>query len=262
MHKRFEPFFDQKDIENTISSRNRCLLTYEILSRTSYSKASQSISEKNADSTLRGIGSLLANKTFQAAFPPHKQLDKSFVDNLEIKTRRQYLWNYWANPKKLFTYQPLNAITEYLGEKLGFYFAWLGFYTSSLMLPAIFGLIAFIVGLSTLSNDKPTKDICDQFGVGNRTMCPLCDEKYCKVWKLQESCTYSKFTYLIDNPATVVYSLLMAVWTVLFMDFWKRKQAYLQFEWDTFDYEKNYETTRPQFEQNVKNCKKNQITGV
>ena len=67
---------------------------------------------------------------------------------------------------------------------------------------------------------------------------------------------------MIDNPATVVFSLAMAIWTVLFIDFWKRKQAYLQFNWDTLDYEKIYETTRPQYEQDTKTYKRNPVTGV
>jgi hypothetical protein len=40
--------------------------------------------------------------------------------------------------------QPLNFIANYYGEKMGFYFAFLYFYTSSLMLPAIPGTILFI----------------------------------------------------------------------------------------------------------------------
>jgi hypothetical protein len=93
-------------------------------------------------------------------------------------------------------------------------------------------------------------------------MCPLCNENYCKIWKLNESCFNSRLTYIIDNPLTIFYSFIMAIWTVLFIDLWKRRQSYLQFEWDTLDYEKAYETTRPEFEFKVKVYKKNHITGV
>lgn len=40
--------------------------------------------------------------------------------------------------------QPLHFIASYYGEKMGFYFAWLIFYTSWLLLPAIPGLALFI----------------------------------------------------------------------------------------------------------------------
>lgn len=40
--------------------------------------------------------------------------------------------------------QPLNFIANYYGEKMGFYYAWLMFYTSWLMVPAIPGLALFI----------------------------------------------------------------------------------------------------------------------
>jgi hypothetical protein len=66
------------------------------------------------------------------------------------------LWNRWANPKKIFSKQPINLINEYFGEKLGFYFAWLGFYTSSLIMPSILGLLVFLYGCITLASDQPT----------------------------------------------------------------------------------------------------------
>jgi hypothetical protein len=40
--------------------------------------------------------------------------------------------------------QPLNFIANYYGEKMGFYFAWLMFYTSWLLIPAIPGIALFI----------------------------------------------------------------------------------------------------------------------
>lgn len=40
--------------------------------------------------------------------------------------------------------QPLHFIARYYGEKMGFYFAWLLFYTSWLVIPSIPGLALFI----------------------------------------------------------------------------------------------------------------------
>jgi hypothetical protein len=44
---------------------------------------------------------------------------------------------------------------SYFGEKIGIYFAWLGFYTAMLIPAAIVGVIAFIYGLGTLMGDTP-----------------------------------------------------------------------------------------------------------
>jgi hypothetical protein len=106
-------------------------------------------------------------------------------------------------------------------------------------------------------------EICDPNGIGNTTMCPLCHNNItCSNWLLKESCFYSKITYLVDNPLTVFFSVFMAVWTVLFVEFWKREQSKLQFEWDATDFERKNETIRPQFELKVPTKRRNPITGV
>lgn len=94
-------------------------------------------------------------------------------------------------------------------------------------------------------------------------MCPLCDNNItCQKWKLSDSCFYSKISYIVDNPFTVFFSVFMAVWTVLFIEFWKREQSKLQFEWDAIDFEKKNEPIRPEFELKVNTKRKNPITGV
>ena len=71
-----------------------------------------------------------------------------------------------------------------------------------------------------------------------------------------------KITYVVDNPLTVLFSVFMAVWTVLFIEFWKREQSKLQFEWDAIDFEKKNEPIRPQFELRVTTKIKNRVTDV
>jgi anoctamin-1 len=45
----------------------------------------------------------------------------------------------------------------------------------------------------------------------NITMCPLCD-KACSYWKLSTACATARASYLFDNPATVFFSIFMALW--------------------------------------------------
>lgn len=42
---------------------------------------------------------------------------------------------------------------KYYGEKIGIYFAWLGFYTEMLFLAAVVGLICFLYGLFTMDEN-------------------------------------------------------------------------------------------------------------
>ena len=43
-----------------------------------------------------------------------------------------------------FEYTELSSIKNYFGEKTGFYFAWMSFYTSWLLIPSFFGFILTI----------------------------------------------------------------------------------------------------------------------
>lgn len=119
----------------------------------------------------------------------------------------------WARWGKSFKKQPLWLIRKYFGDKIGLYFQWLGFYTYMLIPPSIMGLLCFFYGLVSLnsSDNIPSKEICDLNGVGNITLCPLCDQA-CRYIKLGQSCNYSNMTYLFDNPATVFFAIFMSFW--------------------------------------------------
>ena len=66
-----------------------------------------------------------------------------------------------------------------------------------------------------------SQEICDKYGAGNFTMCPLCDRQ-CSYWKLFTSCSWAKLTYLFDNGLTVFFAFFMAIWGEwLFCLFWQ-----------------------------------------
>ena len=131
-------------------------------------------------------------------------------------------------------------------------------------MPSIVGFLVFLYGCMTVIWDKPTKEICNKDGpIGKLIMCPLCDDPdICNSSFLHESCLYAQITYLVDNSLTVFFSVFMAVWTVLFIEFWKREQSKLQFEWDSHDFEKKNEPIRPEFELKVSTKRTNNITGA
>lgn len=54
-------------------------------------------------------------------------------------------------------------------------------------------------------------EICDPRN--NITMCPLCDHA-CSYWKLVTACGTARASHLFDNPATVFFSIFMALWGV------------------------------------------------
>lgn len=63
---------------------------------------------------------------------------------------------YWARIDKMHMIQPINLIRKYFGEQISIYFAWLGYYTKSLVIPSIFGILVLFFGYLFLDNDIPT----------------------------------------------------------------------------------------------------------
>jgi len=45
-------------------------------------------------------------------------------------------------------------------------------------------------------------------------------------------CSIVKFTYIYDNMVTLIYSSCISVWAIVFLEFWKRKNAYLAYKWN------------------------------
>ena len=70
-----------------------------------------------------------------------------------IKINSQILYREWALPRNLLKRQPLWLIKRYFGDKIGLYFAWLGFYTGFLIPAAAFGIGVTIYGLVTMKAD-------------------------------------------------------------------------------------------------------------
>ncbi|XP_077999893.1 anoctamin-4-like isoform X2 [Glandiceps talaboti] len=251
-----------KDTFFTPSERSR--IVYEILERCRY----------DTDKPNKfGIDILLSNGTYTAAFPLHDgkytsehsmlthgaENDRRYELNDRRLNDRRLLYEEWARPGRWYKYQPLDLIRKYFGEKIGLYFAWLGYYTGALIPAAVIGLLCFIYGCVSMSDNPVQKETCDEEGTGNATMCPLCNER-CGYWTLYDSCIYTQVSMVFDNYTSPFFSIFMALWATLFLEFWKRKQFEIQYDWDLFGFEDHEENCRPEFEAKAPDTRVNPVT--
>uniref|UniRef100_A0A3Q2V8I6 Anoctamin n=1 Tax=Haplochromis burtoni TaxID=8153 RepID=A0A3Q2V8I6_HAPBU len=192
---------------------------------------------------LAGITSLLGSGVYTAAYPLH-DVSSIFV---------RLLYEEWANYSVFYKYQPIGLVRKYFGEKIGLYFAWLGLYTQMLIPASLVGVIVFLYGCATVDDNIPSMEICHPRN--NITMCPLCD-RVCSYWKLSTACGTARASHLFDNPATVFFSIFMALWAAMFMEHWKRRQMRLNYEWDLTGFEdeevSNNKTDHPRAEYEFK----------
>ncbi|CAK6979641.1 anoctamin-5b [Scomber scombrus] len=244
---------NDKDTFFPPSTRNR--IVFYILARCPYYK------EGRKDKCKTGIKRLLSNGTYTAAFPLHDCRYWKKGKNVKCESERFNLYKNWASFLCFYKEQPLNLIRKYYGEKIGIYFAWLGFYTEMLFFAAVMGVICFTYGVLSYEDNISSKEICDANIGGSIVMCPLCDKK-CPFWKLNSTCLSSWQSHLFDNEGTVFFAIFMGIWVTLFLEFWKRRQARLEYEWDLVDFEEEQQQlqTRPEFEFTCTNRRLNKIT--
>ncbi|XP_064143448.1 anoctamin-7 [Loxodonta africana] len=245
------PRFLGSDNQDTFfTSTKRHQILFEILAKTPYGH------EKKG---LFGIDQLLAEGVFRAAFPLH---DGPFMPPPEgpqpqALNQRQVLCRHWARWGKWNKYQPLDHVCRYFGEKVALYFAWLGFYTGWLLPAAVVGTLVILVGCFMVFSDTPTQELCGS--TDSFLMCPLCSD--CPFWLLSSACALVQAGRLFDHGGTVFFSLFMALWAVLLLEYWKRKSATLAYRWGCSDYEDMEERPRPQFAAAAPTTSVNPITG-
>ncbi|NXA11193.1 ANO9 protein, partial [Sapayoa aenigma] len=175
---------------------------------------------------LEKLRDLKKKKVFEAAFPLHEKE--------EVK---EFLKDNWARWRGVFSKQPIEAIRCYFGEKVALYFAWLGWYTYLLGFAALAGVVTFVAGITLFSSSQVSREICE---ANTTIMCPLCDQK-CPFWVLSDTCTYAKVTHMIDNEATVVFAMFMAIWATVFLELWKRQRATVITNWDLYGWDEEEE---------------------
>ncbi|XP_076121459.1 anoctamin-1-like isoform X2 [Alosa pseudoharengus] len=220
--------FDLSDKDSFFDSKTRSSIVFEVLKRTKCTKAKYSM----------GITSLLGSGVYMAAYPLHD----GDIDGENVEPNdRKLLYEEWASYSVFYKYQPIGLVRKYFGEKIGLYFAWLGVYTQMLIPASLVGVIVFLYGCVTVDDDIPSMEICDDRE--NIIMCPMCD-RVCSYWNLSTACSTARASHLFDNPATVFFSIFMALWAAMFMEHWKRRQMRLNYEWDLTGYEDEEEALK------------------
>uniref|UniRef100_A0A914DX58 Anoctamin n=1 Tax=Acrobeloides nanus TaxID=290746 RepID=A0A914DX58_9BILA len=254
MQEHLECFVNHEDEENFFPRTERSRMVYDLLIRTRYEP-------RQSTQVHFGIHRLLYNRVYLAVYPIHEELSlnkgkitKEPVD-LETCSDRQFLYETWAKVKNWYKYQPLHLIQKYFGTQLGFYFAWLGYYTRFSYTITLIGILCTLYGLFTMANEVTSNEICHN---NTMIMCPICDH-YCDFTFLNGSCLYSKISYVFDNNATVFYTVIMCIWATLFLEGWKRYQAEIAYKWNVFDLEPE-DIMRPEFQFYAKRARTNPVT--
>ena len=118
--------------------------------------------------------------------------------------------------------QPLHKVRDYFGEKTAFYFAWMEHYETYLIYLSILSLFAIS---ADASESPPVKEATTPEEIAAESR--------------QLMSAYSK----------LIYCLVVATWTTVYMESWKRKNATLAYIWDVADFEEE-EDPRPEFIKN------------
>jgi len=130
-----EFIFDEQEFYERIESPAKFLTTQEkqsiiseLLNQITCNTDTEKLvlNEKPVKNGRKLLHWCLRNKVLQQTLPIH--------DPEDLKSLRKH-WVF-----SLVRRQPLDHICSYFGVKLAMYFAWLGFYTRSLVIPALLGL--------------------------------------------------------------------------------------------------------------------------
>ncbi|XP_006865384.1 PREDICTED: anoctamin-6-like [Chrysochloris asiatica] len=238
------------DKDTFFNPATRSRIVYFILSRVKY--------QEDVNVNKFGINKLVNSGIYKAAFPLHDCQFGHQSEDPSCPSERYLLYREWAHPRSIYKKQPLDLIRKYYGEKIGIYFAWLGYYTQMLLLAAIVGVACFLFGYFNQDNCTWSKEVCNPDIGGKIIMCPQCD-RLCPFWKLNITCESSKKLCIFDSFGTLVFAVFMGVWVTLFLEFWKRRQAELEYEWDTVELQQE-EQARPEYEAKCTHVVINEIT--
>jgi len=159
-------FYGVNNKKTFFRSAYRSMLVHHILETTKIS-----LNRNHSESPVfkTGLSALLHSKAYIDAFilndrsqydskfalPKKKELTFVPESLAELSDSRKDLNDTWLKWTKN---QPLWKIRNYYGEKIAFYFAWLGVLVTSLWIPVLLGLAIFIFGFTSAVLDDHNSD--------------------------------------------------------------------------------------------------------
>ncbi|KAK8763380.1 hypothetical protein V5799_034008 [Amblyomma americanum] len=231
------------------SQAARSRMTWEVLTRAKYDEAEHQ----------RGVHNLLSLGVYSAAYPLHDgPFGKGrFNKATETYAERRVLYAEWGRVRCWYKEQPLVLIRRYFGEKVGLYFAWIGFYTTMLILPAFVGIFTSLYGLAYMLTNKPTAALNGAF-LMQYAAYRACYERPKIIVALYFA--PSQIVSIFDNSGTVGFSVFMSLWATIFIEFWKRQQVVLAWEWNLSNVDTLTEVVNPDYEAKARVYKLNPVT--
>ncbi|NXS44146.1 ANO6 protein, partial [Balaeniceps rex] len=239
-----------QDKDTFFNPATRSRIVHFILSRVEYAM-------KNNVKKF-GINKLLDTGIYKAAFPLHDSSFRHLSTDPNCPSERYLLYREWAHPKNIFKLQPLDFIRKYYGEKIGIYFAWLGFYTNMLIVAAVVGVACFLWKSNGCPWTTTAIDI-SEFVISSFYLCFALGSPHL-VQKYVEKSGNQKSIQTVSNADMVLITLFIFWIVTLFLEFWKRRQAELEYEWDTVEYLDQEEQVRPEYEARCTHVVMNEIT--
>ena len=206
-----------------------------------------------------GISYLIHENVFHTFYPIHDGPALTKIKDQTAVNTRQKLQKVWASFSNTFHYQPIDAIKGYFGQKVAFYYAFVGFYISWLFPVAGLGIVGFIFGAISNAWFEPVKDICNPKDPSLFYMCPLCD-KTCSYHELKDTCVYARLTHCFDNDFSLIFTFIMLIWAMLLLKFWKREEYKLSYKWNSMN-ANEHDVIRPQYVAAAEKKRENPVTG-
>uniref|UniRef100_A0A8L8Q323 Anoctamin n=1 Tax=Heligmosomoides polygyrus TaxID=6339 RepID=A0A8L8Q323_HELPZ len=258
--------WDRPDILFPNAERSR--MVYDLLTRARYDEVILDRSMRTTTQYTFGIERLLAQRVYNAAYPLHQDsctIHKHPAVMVCLQTRREgntrgveisqreLLYNHWVSWRSMtnlfiwncvqllfceIIWQHKSIYRRYFGTKVAFYFAWLGYYTRSLMLPAVMGLLTVLFGMLHMDKDETRSHGLRATALTAYDVTSFA-ARYVPL--------YSEVSYLFDNWVTVIFAALVCVWATIFLEGWKRYHAEIAWKWGLLDFVVEEDILRPEF---------------
>mmetsp|Transcript_17332 Transcript_17332/g.22103 ORF Transcript_17332/g.22103 Transcript_17332/m.22103 type:complete len:1054 (+) Transcript_17332:100-3261(+) len=219
--------------------------------------------ERTSQKGYRGAGMDLTKMQFDdrilASFPIQfskgsKEAGDLTAEGLYDKWQRRICCGVWGPTFFVPWIMPLTDIRDYAGEKIAYYFAFLGFYSAWLVPASIVGFVFFAMQLSALNEVLGTYNfITGSAGVFEYNMSEfddiVGDDKFKKFAVDVNGSSFLVGESPTEIPALPYYALFISLWGTFLLEFWKRHQNRLALQWGVSDYKRTAQI-RPEFKPN------------